>query len=52
MKVIKQDESAMPGYLKSPFNRHVPDIGKIRQLGWSPQIYLNEGFKRTIESFL
>jgi len=52
LKVIKQDESAMPGYLKSPFNRHVPDINKIKQLGWIPKINLNEGFRKTIESFL
>jgi nucleoside-diphosphate-sugar epimerase len=52
LKVIKQDESAMPGYLKSPFNRHVPDINKIKQLGWIPQINLKKGFRRTIESFL
>ncbi len=52
LKVIKQDENVTPGYLKSPFNRHVPDINKIKQLGWIPQISLNEGFKRTIESFL
>lgn len=51
LKVIKQDESATPGYLKSPFNRHVPDINKIKQLGWNPIINLNEGFRRTIESF-
>jgi len=52
LKVLKQGESATPGYLKSPFNRHVPDINKIKQLGWSPQICLNKGFRRTIESFL
>jgi UDP-glucuronate decarboxylase len=52
LKVIKQDESAILGYLKSPFNRHVPDINKIKQLGWCPQIDLNEGFRRTIGSFL
>ncbi len=52
LKVSKRDESAMPGYLKSPFNRHVPDINKIKQLGWHPQIDLREGFRRTIGSFL
>jgi len=52
LKVSKQDESAMAGYLKSPFNRHVPDINKIKQLGWHPQIDLHEGFRRTIGSFL
>lgn len=52
LKVIKQDESVTPDYLKSPFNWHIPDINKIKQLGWTPQINLNEGFRRTIESFL
>jgi UDP-glucuronate decarboxylase len=52
LKVIKQDECATPGYLKSPFNRHIPDINKIKQLGWYPKINLDQGFRRTIESFL
>jgi len=52
LKVIKKDESTTPGYLKSSFSRHVPDINKIKQLGWCPQINLDEGFRRTIESFL
>ncbi len=52
LRVIKQEEKMTAGYIKSPFNRHVPDINKIKQLGWSPQINLNDGFRRTIESYL
>jgi nucleoside-diphosphate-sugar epimerase len=39
-------------YLKSPIKRNCPDIEKIRQLGWAPEVTVREGFKRTITSFL
>ena len=39
-------------YLKSPNRRGYPDTTKIKQLNWTPQYSLEEGFKRTIRSFL
>ncbi|MEI8086222.1 MAG: NAD-dependent epimerase/dehydratase family protein [Paludibacter sp.] len=39
-------------YLKSPIFRSCPSIEKIRQLGWTPLVGLNDGFCRTIQSFL
>lgn len=39
-------------YLKSPISRSCPDIDKIRGLGWCPIIGLEDGFRRTIQSFL
>lgn len=39
-------------YLKSPISRSCPDVGKIKALGWSPGIGVEEGFRRTIQSFL
>ncbi len=39
-------------YLKSPISRSCPSIEKIRGLGWSPTIGIEEGFRRTIQSFL
>lgn len=37
------------GYLPSPFNRLIPDIGRLRLLGWQPHIGAREGFTRFIE---
>ena len=37
------------GYLPSPFNRLVPDIGRLRLLGWTPRVGAREGFTRFIE---
>jgi len=39
-------------YLKSPILRNSPNIGKVQQLGWQPATTVQEGFKRTINSFL
>ena len=39
-------------YMKSPIQHATPCIDKIMQLGWNPEIGINEGFSRTIESFL
>lgn len=39
-------------YLKSSIDKAIPDIGRIKDLGWNPSTNLNDGFKRTIESFL
>jgi UDP-glucuronate decarboxylase len=39
-------------YLKSPIKRNSPNIDKVMQLGWRPDVTAAEGFKRTIDSFL
>lgn len=39
------------GYLKSTISRHCPNTVKLRNLGWKPRYSLQEGFKRTVESF-
>ena len=39
-------------YLRSPIARSCPSIDKIRSLGWSPTVGVEEGFHRTIQSFL
>ena len=33
------------------FQQRVPDISKVRALGWEPQVSVPEGFRRTVESF-
>lgn len=50
LKVIKK-EIQNSVYLKSSVSRICPDLTKIKQLGWTPSIDINEGFRRTILSF-
>jgi len=38
-------------YLKSPIARSCPSIEKINALGWSPTVGIEDGFRRTIQSF-
>lgn len=37
------------GYLPSPFNRLIPDISRLRALGWQPRISAADGFRRFID---
>jgi len=37
--------------MKSPLQRSTPDIKKISDLGWCPMVSVEQGFKRTIESY-
>ena len=38
-------------YLKSPISRSCPAIDKIKGLGWSPTMGVQDGFRRTIQSY-
>jgi nucleoside-diphosphate-sugar epimerase len=51
LKIIREDNKFVSGYLKSNISINVPDTGKIRQLGWKPFYSVKEGFSRTIRSF-
>ncbi len=39
-------------YLKSPVSRLFPSIDKMKNLNWNPSVTIEEGFRRTIQSFL
>jgi CDP-glucose 4,6-dehydratase len=39
-------------YLKSPISRCCPSIEKIKALDWKPTVNLQDGFRRTIQSYL
>jgi UDP-glucuronate decarboxylase len=52
LKVIKQLNKEDNNYLKSSLKRNSPNISKIRELNWCPLVSIEEGFKRTIESYL
>lgn len=50
--VTKAARPAAEGYVPSPVRRALPDTAKLRALGWAPAVGLDEGFRRTVESFL
>jgi UDP-glucuronate decarboxylase len=43
---------ASNAYLKSPIARSCPSIAKASALGWAPQTSVEDGFRRTIQSYL
>ncbi|MFH2021099.1 MAG: NAD-dependent epimerase/dehydratase family protein [archaeon] len=51
-KKLKVVVNAKPaeGYLKSKVSRNCPDTTKLRKLGWKPQVAIDAGFKRMVES--
>ena len=50
--VIDIDEKDMRTYkMKSPLSVSIPDTRKIESLGIHPEVSIEEGFERTIESF-
>jgi nucleoside-diphosphate-sugar epimerase len=52
IKARKNMEPASNGYIQSSVYKNLPDITKLKSLGWIPQISIEEGFRRTIESYL
>jgi nucleoside-diphosphate-sugar epimerase len=52
LKVLRKNEPDSSEYLKSSVSGYIPDISKVMKLGWTPKISLENGFKRTIMSFL
>ena len=49
---VEKKENIRDGYMKSEISRYVADISKIKRLGWEPKYSLEEGFSRTVRSFL
>ena len=50
VKTAKQERPA--DYIQSPISKTIPDISKLKSLGWYPKTTLKNGFKRTIEAYL
>ncbi len=48
-KVIDKNDLS---YMQSPISRNSPNIDKAMGLCWSPIVSVEEGFKRTIDSFI
>jgi UDP-glucuronate decarboxylase len=52
LKVIKNMVANDREYLRSNVSRNCPDITKVGNLGWRPTTSIEDGFTRTICSFL
>lgn len=52
LHVVQRSAERPRGYIESKVSRTRPDITKISGLGWKPKLSIEEGFKRTIESYL
>ena len=50
LKVVISSQSK--NYSQSKIKSQIPDISKINSLGWSPKTTIEDGFKKTIESYL
>jgi nucleoside-diphosphate-sugar epimerase len=42
----------MEGYIPSPISINVPNVDRLKKLGWNPMVSVEEGFKRTIQYYL
>ena len=49
---VEKKEVIQEGYIKSKIIRHFLDTSKITKLGWEPKYSLEQGFIRTVKSFL
>jgi nucleoside-diphosphate-sugar epimerase len=45
-------EARETSYLESPIPRNCPNVEKARALGWKPRYTIEEGFRKTIETYL
>jgi nucleoside-diphosphate-sugar epimerase len=52
IKIRFEVSSAKKNYIKSPILKALPSIEKIKKLGWLPETSLEEGFTKTIKSFI
>jgi UDP-glucuronate decarboxylase len=48
VRVVRASAPPEENYLTSPIAWSVPDISRLRGLGWAPMVGLVEGFRRTI----
>jgi nucleoside-diphosphate-sugar epimerase len=52
IKIIKKEIVPTNQYLKSPLIRNTPNIDKAKTLGWVPYTTAEEGFRKTVQSFI
>lgn len=51
LKVVRQRDAAK-SYMRVNFLRTTVDVGKLKSLGWDLSYPLDEGFRRTVDSYL
>lgn len=47
--IINVSKTSEAGYLKSPVKEIVPNIEKLKELGWKPEVSIIEAFYRTLK---
>ena len=52
IKIRFEDSGAKKNYMRSPILKALPSIDKIKKLGWLPETSLEDGFTKTIKSFI
>lgn len=52
IRVVHAERKKEERYMESPIERCRPSIEKIKGLGWIPRYSLEDGFRRTIESYI
>jgi len=52
LKVEKGKKPAQEEYMQSKISSQIPDVSKLMKLGWKPKFSIEEGFSRTITSYL
>ncbi len=52
LRVVRHGWKPGTNYLPSPFPRFCPDISRLRALGWGPTHGIDDGFRRTVLSYL
>ena len=49
---VRINTAAQPQhYARSPIISNCPDVERLVELGWAPQVTITEGFTRTVSSF-
>ncbi|MDR3723198.1 MAG: NAD-dependent epimerase/dehydratase family protein [Terracidiphilus sp.] len=48
---IEYKDRQSTDYVLSPIPGNIPSVDKLRSLGWYPKISIEDGFRRTVESF-
>ena len=49
--VARQERSDSRAYLPSPYRRLIPDVTRLKDLGWAPRVDPIEGFRRMIDAY-
>jgi nucleoside-diphosphate-sugar epimerase len=52
IKIRFEDSATKKNYMRSPILKALPSIEKIKKFGWLPETSLEDGFTKTIKSFI